>query len=566
MTDIIGDSACPQCVAAGRDNTGNHLILFSDGGSYCNRCAYSEGSGTFTKPSPNFGKQLSPEEARAEVKKAFEESTVQAIKSRGLSLRASEHFGVRVTLSEQDGETQTSVLFPGWKDHQRTGFKVAYPGKNFGTVGDRKGVDFFGADVCPKNGNKLFITEGEYDCMALYDILWENSKPEWRNSIAVVSLFNGAASADKESIRNRELLEGFKEIVLVLDQDEEGRKAVDKIVNVLGREKVKAVKFNEKDANKMLNEGKGRELYFACITERSIPRPEKVISGNDMSMDDLLVPLKKGCESPYPKLNEMLGGFRHGNGGGELTVVCAGAGMGKTTAAREIMYHFNNKHQMKLGHIFLEEQFRKTGQSYIATDNNVPLAALRADPGIIKPASFRASYDKLIGNGRTFFLKHFGSLASEHLIDYMQYMGVQEGCDFVMLDHISMVISGQENGKNGERKDIDILMTKLAAFCEDTGVSVIAIVHLKRPQNGCFNDGQQISLAHLRGSAAIEQLSHNIIGIEGDQHGDNPNGRIIRVLKNREWGAVGEADELIYRPETGRLLPDQINFGGEERF
>ena len=377
----------------------------------------------------------------------------------------------------------------------------------------------------------------------------------------MVSLLNGAGSAGKEMLRNQPLLAGFKEIVLVFDNDEAGRDGIEKAIQVLGRDRTRVVSLTEKDPNEMVKQGKGRELYFACITEKAIPRPEKIICGKQISIEDMLVPLKKGIVVPFPKMSQMMGGFRYGEGGGELTVACAGSGMGKTTLAREIMYDFNKNHKLRLGHIFLEEQFRKTGQAYVAMDNNVPLAALRQDPNIISRHRFEKSYNELISTDRTFFLKHFGSLASEHLIDYLMYMGVHEECDFIMLDHISMVISGQDNGKNGERKDIDILMTKLAAFCEDTGVSVIAIVHLKRPQNGCFNDGQQISLAHLRGSAAIEQLSHNIIGIEGDQHGDNPNTRLIRVLKCREWGAVGEADTVEYNPDTGRLLPANVTIG-----
>lgn len=562
MSEIIGDAPCPKCVEAGKDKTGNHLILFKDGGAYCNRCEYSEGEKVFTQPNPNFGQELSDEDAKVAVAAAVAQTTVQSIPVRGIDQVACEHFGVRVSLSETDGQTQTATYFPVSVEGKHTGFKVRYPSKNFGKVGNRKGGDFFGANVCPKKGNKIFVTEGEYDALALYQTIYELCDPKWRRSIAVVSLLNGAGGAAKEMLRNNELLAGFKEIVCVFDQDEAGQEGIEEVVKVLGRDRVKSVKLSEKDANDMVQQGLKRELYFACITEKAIPRPEKIISGKQITLEDLQVPLIKGLDVPYPELMKKMRGFRHGDGGGELTIWCAGSGMGKTTAAREVMYHLNKVHKKRLGHIFLEEQFRKTSQSYIAIDNNVPLAALREDPTIVNQTKFKKSHAELIANDRTFFLKHFGSLASDHLIDYLMYMGVHEECNFIILDHISMVVSGQDNGKNGERKDIDILMTKLAAFCEDTGVSVQAIVHLKRPQNGCFNDGQSISLAHLRGSAAIEQLSHNIIGIEGDQHGDNPNSRILRVLKNREWGDVGEADTLEYMPATGRLLPQQVHIGG----
>lgn len=150
-------------------------------------------------------------------------------------------------------------------------------------------------------------------------------------------------------------------------------------------------------------------------------------------------------------------------------------------------------------------------------------------------------------------MSHFGSLASSDLMEHMRWMSFGPlQADFIMLDHISMVISGQESGRGGERKDIDLLMTQLAAFCEDSGTSVIAIVHLKRPPMGSYNDGGKISLSSLRGSAAIEQLSHNVIAIEGDQS-EAPNIRTARVLKNREWGDIGVADTMRYDSSTGRL-------------
>jgi hypothetical protein len=50
-----------------------------------------------------------------------------------------------------------------------------------------------------------------------------------------------------------------------------------------------------------------------------------------------------------------------------------------------------------------------------------------------------------------------------------------------------------------------------------------------------------------------------VIAIEGDQQGDNPDVRFLRVLKNREIGTVGLADELRYNKDTGRLLVSNMN-------
>ena len=54
------------------------------------------------------------------------------------------------------------------------------------------------------------------------------------------------------------------------------------------------------------------------------------------------------------------------------------------------------------------------------------------------------------------------------------------GCNYVVLDHISIVVSGMEGGD--ERRMIDNTMTKLRALAEEVNVGILMVSHLKRPQ------------------------------------------------------------------------------------
>jgi hypothetical protein len=42
--------------------------------------------------------------------------------------------------------------------------------------------------------------------------------------------------------------------------------------------------------------------------------------------------------------------------------------------------------------------------------------------------------------------------------------------------------------------------------------------------------------------------------MERDQQGDHSDESLIRILKNREFGEVGEADTVTYNRDTGRLV------------
>ena len=129
-------------------------------------------------------------------------------------------------------------------------------------------------------------------------------------------------------------------------------------------------------------------------------------------------------------------------------------------------------------------------------------------------------------------------------------------------DSLTIVVSGLADVD--ERRAIDITCTKLRQVVESTGVALILVSHLRRPQGVSHEQGQQVSTSDLRGSSAILQLSDLCISAERNQQGD-PGERSelqLRVLKNRHTGMTGPVDKLLYDSNTGRLsIPMSTYFG-----
>jgi twinkle protein len=98
-------------------------------------------------------------------------------------------------------------------------------------------------------------------------------------------------------------------------------------------------------------------------------------------------------------------------------------------------------------------------------------------------------------------------------------------------------------------------MTRLRSLVQETGAGVLLVSHLKRPDgNKGHEEGQRTTLAQLRGSAAIGQLSDIVIGLERDlQDEDSKNITTIRCLKNRFSGVTGVCCNLRFDPDTGRM-------------
>ena len=528
------DKACPSCKSKGRDTHSNHLFLLKDGINwYCNRCGYKEvGTSSSLQTTDYSGEYMNAADVPA--------LPYKAIKERRLTQSTCEHFKVRTEASETTGEAYAHY-YEVRKDGKVCGYKKRTLPKTFSAVGDTKGaVELFGQSVSPSSGKRLLITGGELDAMSAWQMFTEKYPSA---SFAAVSLPKGENTTAVKD--NLDFVNSFDEVLIYTDMDEVGRKVADELAKLIGF-KAKVVQTSEKDASDMLVNNK-KDEFISAIFNAEGRKPKGIVTGASISLDRIRKATTPGYMTGYTELDKMLGGLRKA----ELTTLTAGSGIGKSTLARELGYRLRVQ-DLTIGNLFLEEPLEKTIQGYIAIDNNVKLSSLRANPLLLTAEQWQSSYDKLISS-KWIGLEHFGSLPTEDLMDKMRYLAYGEHCDFIILDHLSLVMSG--NASDNERKDIDMVMTELAAFVNESGVGILSVVHLSRNRGKTsFNEGGQVSLNDLRGSAALEQLSWNVLALERDQQDPNVRDESrLRILKSREEGWTGVADTCKYDMDTGRL-------------
>ena len=131
-------------------------------------------------------------------------------------------------------------------------------------------------------------------------------------------------------------------------------------------------------------------------------------------------------------------------------------------------------------------------------------------------------------------------------------------CRFVVLDHLSILLSGLEGD---ERRMIDQTMTKLRSLVERTGIHLFLVSHLRRTSNDKHSaeEGGRVSLSSLRGSHSISQISDTVIALERDQQSDqNGSSTTLRVLKNRYSGETGIACQLTYDLSNCRFSENDV--------
>lgn len=524
-------TSCPECGSSDAN------ALYDDGHTYCFSC---ETMKTTTKTTMESNDDDTPG-PRAAVDRSSRGKRSGDLRSpghyvafRGISEATCRRF--RYTI-----DTNGTHIAPYMdKDGKVVAQKLRSEDKRFAVVGSAKKMRLFGQQLWSSGNNKrVIVTEGEIDAMSYA----EATGCKW----PVVSVPNGAASAHRTVAQELEWLEGFEQVVFMFDTDEPGCQAVAECAALLTPGKARIAELPLKDPNEMLQARRVKDLE-ACMWSAREYRPDGVISGSDLTVEELQKAPGLGYATPYPKLNARLRGLRKG----ELTLLTAGSGIGKSTLVRELAYHMHQQHGLMIGNVYLEEQHVKTAQGYVALHSDIPLGDLRVNPGQLSDAEWRRAVREVVQQ-RMLFYKHFGSLAADTLLSRLKYMA-HAGCDFIILDHISIVISGMEASSEGERRDIDRLMTRLRQLVEQTGVGVLAVTHLKQPDGSPHEEGGRVTLSHLRGSGALKQLSDNVAAMERDQQDEElQDYSLLRLLKNREFGDVGPCDDLRYDRRTGRL-------------
>lgn len=542
----LGSSNCTfkgSCEECGSSDANQH---YDDGHAYCFSCeTYTPANGDQPKGERRVSIDLQP--ASGEYRRLlslWQENKRFAVPERGISPEQVKFYGVV--------EDLVTYAFPYFKDGdvEPCAFKVrGKESKTFRTVGDMSGVQLFGQRQHEgKRSKSIIVVEGEFDALAARQALkWTEKFDE-----NVVSITKGASNVRKDVEQAYHFLDGYDEIIVCFDADEAGRKATADMCDIFAG-KVKVMKLDPtvgKDANEYLMAGASDALTTLKINAKPFT-PEGVLNADDL-WEKLQSERPEALgEYPWAPLNKITYGFRPT----ELVTICAGSGLGKSSILREIVMHVKNTTDNKIGCLFMEESVDRTAEGFMGVDLSVPIhlptSPIKRDHG-----AYKDSFDRVFRDDRLFIMDaSFDTGATvDQVVARVRYMAKAMQCKVIILDHISILVSAGQHGD--ERRALDEIMTKLRTLTQDTGITLFAVSHLRRPEGKGHEDGAVTSVSQLRGSASIAQLSDFVIGLERNGQAEDETERNtthIRVLKNRFSGITGPAGHLLYNPETGRL-------------
>lgn len=526
MTFTKTHQPCPDC------NSSDGLAYNDDGSSKCFVCD------TFTPNSDghdvSYGTYETKKPAFTNEQHALLTGDYRSVTERLITGATAKHY-----TALKRGENMTFGYYDPDDPTKPIAAKTRTADKRFTIAGDWKRAGMFGQHLFSGGGKYVTIVEGEYDALAAYQMTG--------SKFPVVSVRNGASSAAKDCRLFYDWLDSFETVVICFDADEAGQKAAKECADIFGS-KARIVKHTNgfKDACDYLMQNQA-DAYTKAWWSAQPYTPEGIVGAG--SLRDLIKkPLAKAeVQYPFEGLNKHLYGIRKA----ELVTLCAGSGLGKSTLLREVVSSIMSQSDDSLGLMFLEETPERTMRGLVGLELNKPIHLPDCE---YTDQDIDQVYDAMDYENRVYLWEHFGSNEIENVLGRMRYFVKVLGVRYIILDHVSILVSDQSNGD--ERRALDMIMTKLRTFVQEMGICMFLVSHLRRPEGKQLEDGAVTSLGMLRGSASIAQLSDAVIGAERNSQSDDPivrNTTVLRVLKNRYTGKTGKACEVFYNEVTGRL-------------
>lgn len=548
--EVISKGYCSDC---GSDD---NLVTYGDGHRYC----YTPGCGKKSSVNLDGSESTTPRKKETKVQPSnavpfTTEHMPAGLTARGLSKETLSKFGYFVH-KESGKALQVAPYYS--QAGQFAYQKYRDKDKNFwftqlsDDAPKTRDLQLFGQHVWgEKHDKKVVITEGEIDAMSVAQAM------KWK--VPVVSIVGGADSAEQSLKANYRWLDRFEEIILWFDNDEPGQKVVPESASLFTPGKVKTIKVEGfKDASELLQQGKDGEIYSA-VWGASVWAPEGIVNAKDCGEDFDKPAAIKLANYPWPIINEKTRGIL----AKEVIYLVAGTGVGKTTHIVEIQNQLLEE-GVKFGVMRFEDDRQKAMLDVMSrrVGRRLHLEAIdKPDSAYLKSLHAETFKSGLM----EMFDPETADWSFDGILGYIRYMAKALDCKVVFLDPLSFIVAAVNT--TNQVQALDHVAYKFSQAAKQLGINLIVTHHLNRGEGKAFEEGGEISLKNIRGSAGIANFSMGVFGFERNQQGQRPDLARIRGLKHRFSGWTGIGDTLKWDPDKGYYEPTDEPYpdsGGSE--
>lgn len=415
------------------------------------------------------------------------------LKDRGLKLETIAHFKLGANEGkDKDGNPCLRYVMPYFDKYgELKTFKtrsIPPASKTFGAPKGFKACLFNEAALAP-NMEAVVLTEGEMDCMSLYN--------QGYHSVCGIP---GAGNMKADWI---DMLDKYKPSVvyLVYDNDQPGQKGAKEMASRIGYERVRNVvippfKVDGKDG-KDLTEwfSAGYTLdHFNQLLAAAQPFDVEGVTPVQQALDELMYDIEtKGTEPSYvsmwPSLNKRLGGYERG----DVIGVMAEAKVGKTTMCLNWLHAHALTYKEPVFMFCMEMPVKRMVRkwvSYVTQTEDSPGASGMSVEKVHESLAIARGMeaDILFGYSR--------GNDPEKVFDIIRQVTRRYGVKVVCFDNLQFLIRRVDN----VAQEASALSKGFKELAMELGITILLIVQPNRVQ-----EGHIVSARNAYGSSAIEK-------------------------------------------------------------
>lgn len=252
-------------------------------------------------------------------------------------------------------------------------------------------------------------------------------------------------------------------------------------------------------------------------------------------LDDLPLSFRSAIDKGHSTGWRNIDSYLHGLRRGEMTIITADTGSGKTTFCTQLMVNcamqgipvWINSWEMKP-----ETTMRKLAS-----------VVLR------RPMKFQSfteheneQFDEWSSRYKVFINPN--TIGTDiHSLGHQLYEAKKLGVEIVMLDHLDYLV---QSHKEKLHEAIDETVKRLHELAFDLGMHFLLICHPRQTSTGT----EEVGIHSLKGSSSIKQYADNVVILHRCSRTDataDPNKVKIKIAKNRMFGTEGTC-YLFYQP------------------
>lgn len=540
---------CPQCSASRKKNYIKDLSVDQDRGVwFCHHCGWAGGLGGTPEEKEHAEKMFRmPRFVESEV---TDEHVLKWFTERGISKRTLSAFHIKSGRAWMQGPNgggeANTIQFPFYLDGQVVNIKYRTGDKRFRQAKDARKC-FYNFDMALKStSDRLLITEGEMDCLALYEAGFQG----------VVSVPDGAPSPESKTYASKfdflqgaeKLFDRFKWVVLAVDNDAPGKKLEEELGRRIGLERCLRVTWPGgcKDANDVLVKH-GPAALRQCIEEAEF-YPVDGVKGIPDLWDSVLA-LHKTPETPGVETGweNMVGLFNVEPG--QMTVVTGIPSHGKSTFIDALRVNLFRLHGWPSAAF--------SPENWPVENHLAALTEMYAHCHFREMPDMEVEGSLMELNGGLFFIqpdKDDDMMDVDGILKRARWLIYQAGIKVLVIDPWNEIYASILPGQR-EDQYISVQLAKIRRFARVNAIHIFLVVHPKNLEKDKSGKYPAPTAYDIAGGAMWRNKADNILCVYRPDMTSSRTEVQIQKIRFRRNGTAGAKAYFTFHVGTSTYYP-----------